>query len=133
MELSTWGLWAVVSAGSASGGLLRHLVTEGINRFAGGGLFPLGTLVVNVAGSFLAGAAVGLLARSPGPWDDVIRYGAVTGFLGGFTTFSAFSVQTVLLAQQGAWSAAALHVGASVALSVLACAAGFAGAAGVHK
>lgn len=121
-------MWIAVALGSAVGGLLRHAATEGITRFAGG-TFPVGTVVVNVTGSLAIGVCVALSASVPGGWSPLARHTAMTGLLGGFTTFSAFSAQTVGLLQQGNWLAAAANVTASVVLGVLACGAGYAAAA----
>lgn len=127
MTGATWTTWYAIGLGSAVGGVLRHAVTEGIERLAGG-TFPGGTIAVNVIGSLAIGACVALSASAPGGWSPLARHTAMTGLLGGFTTFSAFSAQTVALLQQGHWLAAAANVTASVGLGVLACGAGYAAA-----
>jgi CrcB protein len=119
-----WTIWTAIALGSAAGGLLRHAVTEGITGLVGGG-FPWGTLAVNVTGSLAIGACFALSASAPGGWSPLARHAAMTGLLGGFTTFSTFSVQTLVLLQQGHWLAAAGNVSASVGVGVLACAAGY--------
>ncbi|RMH53743.1 MAG: fluoride efflux transporter CrcB [Alphaproteobacteria bacterium] len=115
----------VVAAGGALGAVLRHLVVAASLRMFGPGL-PLGTLAVNVAGSFLMGvAAVLLLERFPGSW----RLGGpllMTGVLGGFTTFSAFSLDALYLFERGRSAVALAYVAASVILSIAALAAGLA-------
>ncbi len=98
--------------GGAIGAGARHLVNVGMGRMLGTS-FPWGTLTVNLVGSLLMGVLVELL---------VLRYGGSgpmrtflgTGFLGGFTTFSAFSLEALLLAQRGAPMAAAGYVAAIV-------------------
>lgn len=127
MTGGTWTIWFAIALGSAVGGVLRHALTEGIARLAGGA-FPAGTLAVNVAGSLAIGACVALSASVTGGWTPLARHTAMTGLLGGFTTFSAFSAQTVGLLQQGHVLAAAAYVTASVGLGVLACGAGYAAA-----
>lgn len=114
-----------IAVGSAAGGVLRHVTTEAVTRLAGAG-FPWGTLIVNVTGSLVMGVCLGLWTLAvPAPWSPVARHAAMTGVLGGFTTFSAFSLQTMGLLQQGHWTAAAANAVASVGLSVLACGAGY--------
>ena len=108
----------VVAAGGACGALLRMWVAQGVYGLLGRG-FPYGTLVVNVAGSVAMGAVyVAFFERidiSP-EW----RAALVVGFLGAFTTFSTFSIDTLLLVQQGEHARA----GMNVVLSVLLCLAG---------
>ena len=114
-----------VAAGGAIGAVLRYLVVAGSLRLTGPG-FPAGTMAVNVAGSFLMGlAAVALMERFPGSWRMAAPF-LMTGVLGGFTTFSAFSLDALYLLERGRWAAAAVYVGGSVALSVAALAAGLA-------
>lgn len=125
MERTTWTILAAVAVGSAAGGVARHLLTEAVVRLAGQG-FPWGTLLVNVSGSLAIGVLTALAAAAMPAWPVVWRHAAVTGVLGGFTTFSTFSVQTITLLQQGQWLAAAFNVALSVGLGLAACWAGFA-------
>ena len=81
--------------------------------------FPLGTLAVNCVGGLLIGAALVFLERSP---NELLRLLLVTGFLGGLTTFSAFSVESLLLLQRGQWLLATGHTLAHV-IGALLCAA----------
>lgn len=105
-----------VALGGALGAVLRYLTGLGVMRLAGAG-FPLGVVTVNIVGSFLMGLFVvmaerkGLLHLSPL---------VMTGILGGFTTFSAFSLEAVSLFEKGATSAAALYVALSVVASIAA-------------
>lgn len=94
----------------------------------GGSSFPFGTLAVNVLGSMLIGGCAALSSPAgPASWTPTVRHATMTGLLGGFTTFSTFSVQTVALIQQGLWPAAVANVVLSVLLGLAACMAGYAG------
>lgn len=104
----------LVALGSAVGGLARHgCVLLGSALF--GTAFPWGTLAVNVVGSALVGLFAGWVsARGAAP--DGAQHFFVIGFCGGFTTFSAFSLQALELAMLGAWARAALYIGGSLIL-----------------
>ena len=91
--------------------------------------FPAGTLVVNVTGSLLIGLLAGL-AESRAVFGPEVRLLLVTGFLGGYTTFSAFSLETLLLLRAGQTATAFAAVGLQVLLGVAAAWAGFALAVG---
>jgi CrcB protein len=118
-------VWAVIALGSAAGGVLRHLVTEAVTRLAGPG-FPWGTILVNAGGSLAMGAMAAMaIGSGTAPWPPLMRHAAMTGVLGGFTTFSAFSLQTVALASQGQWAAAAANVVLSVVVCLVCCWAGY--------
>ncbi|MBX3532178.1 MAG: fluoride efflux transporter CrcB [Rhizobiaceae bacterium] len=112
----------LVTLGGAVGAGLRHLVNLTALRLAGPS-FPWGTLTVNVAGSFAMGLLVELIARRFGASAEM-RLFLATGVLGGFTTFSAFSLDAVVLWERGATAASMLYVGGSVALSLAALVAG---------
>lgn len=114
----------VVAAGGAIGAAMRHLVNLAALRLAGP-TFPWGTLTVNLAGSFLMGVLIELLARKAGVSAEV-RLFAATGILGGFTTFSAFSLDVVVLWERGALFAAASYALVSVVGAVAALFAGLA-------
>lgn len=114
----------LVMAGGAVGAGARHLVGRATLALFGPG-FPVGTLAVNILGGFAMGVLVGWLAtRASG--DEALRYLLGVGVLGGFTTFSAFSLDTVLMIERGAIGTAILYVLASVALSIGALMAGLA-------
>ena len=116
--LSAWAI-AAVAAGGAAGSVARYLVSVGA---ASMGLSQAwGTLAVNVMGGFAIGALMELFVR--GTILAELRLLLVTGFLGGFTTFSAFSLDVVTLWRTDA-AHAGLYAAASVALSVKACLAG---------
>ena len=105
-----------VVAGSAAGGLLRWLVGVLLNPVWGG--FGLGTLAVNCVGGFAIGVAIVWFSRTP---DEVLRLFVITGVLGGFTTFSSFSAESMSLVQRGEWALATGHTLAHV-VGALACA-----------
>ncbi|WP_299863864.1 fluoride efflux transporter CrcB [uncultured Hoeflea sp.] len=108
----------LVFLGGGLGAVCRHAANLGISRTVGHG-FPWGTMAVNVVGSLAMGLLIAWLARrSAGDLD--LRLLLATGFLGGFTTFSAFSLDVVALYERGALTAAAAYVMASVTLSILA-------------
>lgn len=114
--------YLIVFAGAGIGGALRHGVNLASERLFGSG-FPYGTLFVNIAGSLLMGLLAGYFATRAGIPQHV-RLFLTTGVLGGFTTFSAFSLDAALLIERHAyWSAAAYMLG-SVILSLVALFAG---------
>lgn len=107
-----------IGAGGALGSIARHLLGTTIQRAFGTG-FPAGTLAVNVLGSFVIGLLyVWLIEHGPTERPE-LRAFLIVGLLGGFTTFSAFSMDTVALVMQASYVRAALNVLASVALCVL--------------
>jgi len=108
-------LW--IAAGSALGGSARYFCS-GLTARLIGETFPFGTLLVNVVGSFI----IGFVATLTGPDGRVfvssaLRQAVLTGFCGGYTTFSSFSLQTLNLVQDGEW----LHAGANITGSVILC------------
>ena len=102
----------LIMAGGALGAGARHLVGQGTLALLGPG-FPYGTLAVNIAGGLAMGVLAGVLTRTPD--TDAWRLFLGAGVLGGFTTFSAFSLDAVLLAQRGQMVAAFGYVLLSVA------------------
>ena len=116
--------WLLVFLGGGLGAAARH----GVNR-AGLALFgpdfPWGTMVVNIVGSLAMGLLVALLAAQPGGASNNLRLFLATGVLGGFTTFSAFSLDALTLWERGQGGAALAYVVASVLLSLSAVGAGF--------
>ena len=106
-----------VALGGACGASLRWLFGRWTLRVLGPD-FPWGTLGVNVIGSFVMGlAAVLLMERVEGGWARFAPF-VMTGLLGGFTTFSAFSLETITLIERGQTGTAALYVTLSVVCSV---------------
>jgi CrcB protein len=105
-----------VAIGGAIGASLRYLAGLGVLRLLGPNApFPVAILMVNVAGSFLMGLFVAAAAQRGLTHLSPL---VATGILGGFTTFSAFSLEAVTLYERGAVGLAALYVGASVVLSI---------------
>ena len=111
-------LYMIVFIGAGLGGALRHGVNVAAARLFGYG-FPLGTLIVNVAGSFLMGVLAGYFAFRPGIAQHM-RLFLTTGILGGFTTFSAFSLDAALLVERHSYALAAGYIVGSVGMSVVA-------------
>lgn len=116
----------LVFLGAGIGGTLRHGVNLLAPRWFGFG-FPAGTMLINILGSALMGLIAGWLAfKTQAGWSQHVRLFLTTGILGGFTTFSAFSLDAVLLWERGEAGLAALYVIGSVVLSLVALFAGLA-------
>ncbi len=112
----------LVAIGGALGSVCRYLVGVGAGRLLGAD-FPFGTIIVNIAGSFIMGLFIELLAvKFDG--SESLRLFVAVGILGGFTTLSSFSLDTIVLFERGAVAAAAVYVGASIILSLAALVAG---------
>lgn len=120
-----------IALGGAMGSVARFWLGNTVARFSGEG-FPWGTLFVNMTGCFIIGFFATLTGRD-GLWpqSDLVRQFFMTGVLGGFTTFSAFSWQTLVLAHSGQWGRAGLYVAASLVVCLLAVTAGHATALAV--
>jgi fluoride exporter len=108
--------YLIVFAGAGIGGALRHGVNLAAVRMFGLG-FPFGTIIVNVLGSFLMGFLAGYFAYRTGI-PQHLRLFLITGILGGFTTFSAFSLDAALLLERHAYWPAAAYIMGSVILSL---------------
>jgi len=102
--VTTWMDAAAVAVGAAAGALLRWQAGLWLNPVSP--QLPLGTLAVNCVGGLLAGAALVVFARLP---HETARLLLVTGFLGGLTTFSTFSAESLALLQRQRWDWALLH------------------------
>jgi len=108
----------LVFLGGGIGAASRHGVNLAAARLLGVGL-PWGTIIVNIAGSLAMGLIVAWFAfRAGAGWSQHTRLFLTTGFLGGFTTFSAFSLDVALLWERGAHGLAAAYVVGSVVLSI---------------
>lgn len=117
-----------VGIGSAVGGMARFAVGSWLQRrmedWAGARLdampFPLGTLFVNVTGSFVLGVLLVLISRQQATAGETTRLLLAVGLCGGYTTFSTFSAETVGLFERGETGFGVLNIGASLGLGVLA-------------
>lgn len=110
--------YCLVFIGSGLGGMLRYAVGMVSLRLFGPA-FPVGTLAINIAGSALMGLVIAMFAAFPIGGHDS-RLFLTTGVIGGFTTFSTFSLDAVTLWERGEYGAATFYVMASVILSLLA-------------
>lgn len=106
----------LVGAGGAIGAMARYGLASAVGRLWPMG-FPLATLLINIIGSCAMGVFVGLMARFLPDWQEDVRLFVAVGLLGGFTTFSSFSLDTIVLIERGAL----LQAGAYVLLSVVVC------------
>jgi CrcB protein len=116
-----WGILLAVALGGALGSLLRYLVAGAIQSPANP--FPLGIFIVNVTGGFIMGVIVEFSALKFQIAPEVRAFLTV-GILGGYTTFSTFSLDSALLIERGAYTSAALYIVGSTVLSILALFAG---------
>ena len=114
----------LIGGGGALGSMCRYALQQFLqNRYARP--WPIGTGMVNVAGCLLAGLLLGLVERQ-GPAGGVDwRLLGITGFCGGFTTFSAFALENMALLRQGQAGLALLYMGGSAGLGVVGAAAGY--------
>jgi CrcB protein len=115
--------WAWVAIGGAVGSMMRYgttIVIQRLTRIE----FPLATVAVNIVGSFIIGW-IAYLVFEREFMSVQTRLVVMVGILGGFTTFSTFSLETLRLIQQGGWQAAALNIGLSLAGGLFAAWAGF--------
>ncbi len=117
--------FVLVFLGGGLGAAARHGVNRAALAWFGPG-FPWGTMAVNVVGSLAMGLLIGALAAAPGGTSQGLRLFLATGLLGGFTTFSAFSLDALTLWQRGQFALAAIYVAASVLVSLAAIATGLA-------
>ena len=108
-----------IAVGSGLGGMARYWCSVMAARYISE-TYPIGTLIVNIVGSFI----IGFFATLTGPdgrflAGETARLFVMVGFCGGYTTFSSFSIQTLNLAQDGEWLYAGLNIGGSVMLCLL--------------
>jgi CrcB protein len=110
--------WVLIAGGGALGSMLRYAVQGGVHRLVSAG-FPAGTMIVNVIGCLCIGF---LAAMFSGPLlvREEYRIGLTVGVLGGFTTFSAFGLETFLLANDGQFRLALVNVAATCVLGLAA-------------
>ncbi len=105
-----------VACGGAAGSVARYLIMSFIGHLAHPG-FPYATLAVNVIGAFILGSVIEVTALTWSPSPE-LRGLVVVGVLGGFTTFSTFSMDAYYLIERGQYSAAGLYIAASVFVSI---------------
>ncbi|MGV2863727.1 fluoride efflux transporter CrcB [Achromobacter sp. ESBL13] len=110
-----------VGLGAVLGAWTRWLVSLWLNVES----WPWGTFAVNLAGGYFVGVALALVAGHP-EWPTWVRLGAITGFMGGLTTFSTFSAETVSMLERGAYGTALGYAGVSLVGSLALTAAGIA-------
>jgi CrcB protein len=114
----------LVAIGGALGSMARYGVGLGAARLFPASTWPWGTLTVNVVGGLAMGLLVGWMGLRAGSGQETVRVFAAVGVLGGFTTFSAFSLETVLLVERREYGLAGAYVLLSVVLAVAALMAG---------
>ncbi|HEX5068773.1 MAG TPA: fluoride efflux transporter CrcB [Vicinamibacterales bacterium] len=117
--------WLLVGVGGAIGAMARHGLNHVVHQRWVSSVFPIGIFVINVAGSIVIGAIAGLLASGRLQWSLPERTFVVVGVLGGFTTFSSFSLDTLALARDGHIGLALWNVAGQVGLSLIGVWAGF--------
>jgi CrcB protein len=117
-----WGVIAMVALGGALGSMVRYLVAGAVQPAWWPG-FPFGIFVVNITGGFVMGAITALAALKLNLSPEMRAF-LTTGVLGGYTTFSTFSLDSALLLERGAYAQAAAYVVGSALLSILALFAG---------
>ena len=110
----------LVAIGGALGSVARYGVGLAAGRLFPGAAWPFGTLTVNIVGGLVMGLVAGWLAARVGAGQESVRVFAAVGVLGGFTTFSAFSLETALMIERRQFAMAGGYVAASVVLSIAA-------------
>ena len=118
-------VWLLVGAGGALGSMARHGLNHLVHQRALGSTFPTGIFLINVLGSAAIGLIAGLLTTGHFSLSSSARTFVVVGVLGGFTTFSSFSLDTLTLMRAGHHAQAIWNVLGQVGLSLVAVAAGF--------
>ena len=109
----------LVGAGGAIGSIIRYLSGVAVGR-VWASAFPLATMLINISGSLIMGLFIGWLARTTPAWQADARLFFAVGVLGGFTTLSSFSLDTVVLLERGEFGQAVLYVLGSVVVSIAA-------------
>lgn len=114
---------AYVAVGSAAGGVCRLLLSAFIQERVGAS-FPMGTMIVNITGSFVLGFVLKYALATPAVTPE-IRALLTTGFCGGYTTFSTYSFETAALIEEGQYQRASVYAVMSVALALIGTFGGF--------
>ena len=115
--------YLLVGVGGFAGAIARFLVARGVGALVDT-RFPLGTFLINVSGSFALGILGALVAQKVSPGSDALRLALGVGFLGAFTTFSTFELETHVLLDGGSWLLAAAYIAGSVFVGLIAIRAG---------
>lgn len=115
--------YLLIFIGAGLGGMARYATGHLMLRYGATAAFPFSTFLVNITGSLLMGVIAGFFATR-GDFSSGWKLFFTTGLMGGFTTFSAFSLETILLLERGHYGIAALYAGLSVVLGAAALAAG---------
>lgn len=118
-------IWLLVGIGGAIGSVARHALNHLIHQRTLTSPFPLATFVINVVGSMITGIIAGVLASERWHWPNDTKVLVIVGILGGFTTFSSFSLDTLALLREGHHEQALLNVAGQVLLSLAAVWAGY--------
>jgi len=108
----------LIFIGAGVGGVLRYFISNGVYHLLGK-QFPYGTLAVNATGSFLMGLLFVLILERFDGLGQAWRSLVLIGLLGGYTTFSSFSIETLNLFENGAWLSAGMNILANVSLCIL--------------
>ena len=113
-------VYLLIALGGACGALSRYGIGRAVNIYLAQIHWPLGTFAVNIAGSFTIGAIYGLITEKSS-LDADWRYVLMVGFLGAFTTFSTFSLESVAMLEAGKIAMAMLYMVATLASCVIGC------------
>lgn len=116
-----WARSAAVAVGGALGAVARYWISGWVSRIAAPSLFPWGTLVVNVSGSFVLGLFIGATAFGRLALSPNLRVFVAIGLLGAFTTFSTFAYENLEALRVGDARAALLNIGASLVVALAVC------------
>ena len=110
--------YLLVAIGGALGSMARYGSGVLVGRMWSAS-FPLGTLLINIAGSLAMGLFIGFLARTTPSWQADARLFVAVGVLGGFTTFSSFSLDAIAMIERGEWAQASLYIVGSVLIGLI--------------